>query len=50
MNTTSIKILKWPDQLRHILDHLERTTDQDFREMRMDSGSVKRQPTVLSQK
>ena len=46
MNTTSIKILKWPGQLRHIVDHLERTTDQDFINTPMENGSVKRRPAT----
>ena len=42
MNDLRLIILKWPDKLNHILDCLESTTHQEFRDTRMDDGSVKR--------
>ena len=46
MNIPRLDILKWPDQISRVLDHLERTTHQDFHETPMDDGSIKRRPVT----
>lgn len=46
MNDPRLKILAWPEQLSHVLDHLKQATHQDFREMRMDDGFVSRRPAT----
>ena len=45
MSNNPIEILKWPELIGHIPSRLERTTQQDFQETRMDSGDVKSRPT-----
>ncbi len=44
MNDPRLKILKWPDDLHHILDCLVRATHQEFVEFPTDSGETLRRP------
>ena len=46
MNDRRLEILDWPEQLHCGLDHLERTTHQEFIEAQMDDGSVRRRPAT----
>lgn len=46
MNDRRLEILDWPEQLHHVLDHLERTTHQEFTKTQMDDGFVRRAPVT----
>ena len=44
MSKHRVEILDWPEQLHRVLDHLERTTHQEFIETQMDAGPPRRRP------
>ena len=46
MKDRRLEILDWPEQLHHVLDHLERTIHQKFIETETDSGIVLRRPAT----
>ena len=46
LNDRRLEILDWPEQLHHVLDHLERTTHQEFTKTQMDDGFVRRSPVT----
>lgn len=42
MSNPNLPIHEWPQSLRHLLDRLERTTHDEYRETRMEDGSIRR--------
>lgn len=44
MNDPRLQLVEWPKVLNQVLDGLERTMHQEFRETRMESGHVHRRP------